>query len=1301
MQNVLMPGNHAVVNGNCSFNTAISNNEEVSIPENIMNLEDDTRIERYDSHVDVNDTVVTGGCAVMDTCIAIADERLHEEGIVLDSTVAYIDGDELINDNIAVNHVNIETVENNAKDHVSADNYEPCPRKLHNSGICTPGTNETVIINNTSRLEIMVWNIQGLGDKLKDSDFLWYLSVYDLIIFLETMKLDRYTPDTGEFVYKHFQRKYQHPRARKPAGGIGVLIRSSLVSKGTVKIVKNSDFTVWIRIKQNDTDLFLGGVYIPQLDSSSTVSSFQNNNAFNIVQEEISYFSQQGSVAICGDFNARTGQLPDYIQTPGNDDFDMISISSIDNLPMYNRHSDDPKSNKYGKELIELCKSCSMRIMNGYFQNDMSTGAFTCYTPRGKSLIDYLICDTSFYHSLLSFDLEPLCTNSDHRPLVFSVKLSGGVSNPPLMQSPLQAKTGIRYYKYVYDPSALPSLIESLTSGSGPELQDAFIDSIINDGGVNEAADNVYTLLETAISGNCPKKFQKALKNSFPCNKWFDDECKILKRLANDYAKNHDLDIEENLAQYLSLKKSYKATIQRKKREYQNSVRTELNNLECKNPVDYWKYWDKLKKSNKVTTVGTVSLSNFEEYFKNMQVPPRDSASTFDLEFLESVEQQIDELVNDSVGYMTDHPITVFEVQTELKTLKQGKAPGVDGISNEFYKHLSEYLVDPLTTLFNYVWLKGDYPDKWCEGVIQPLHKKGSYNEPDNYRKLTLMACMGKIFESIVNKRLVFQTEASDEIDPNQFGFTRGCRTSDNVFIIDTLISYQKSMRKNLFITFIDFSKAFDFVNRSFLYYKMIRKGYGGRLVKIIRSMFSKSHARVRWQGELGASIDSTYGVLQGGIVSPKLFNLYLSDMGEYLDETCGVFVNGTTFTHLLYADDLVLVSETENGMQTLLNNVEAYCRKWHLIINSQKSKVMMFHKTQNKNPHSINFSIDNKELEMVSSYKYLGHVLCNSRNIHKDMYAHLVTQAQKATYALKENTRSTVGYLPPKLSLKMFDTHILPILEYNSEIWFSEKENSDLERIQLNFLKNMLSVRCQTSTTAILTDTGRFPLLIRQHSSALKYLDRLRSLDCPVLLHKCLEIQLKLREKGSPCWLSRLSKISDSLDIDLMNCDVKRAIVSLFDQAKDKMMFDINDSTKYPKLRTYKTFKTEMRLEPYLNFGLPKSIYTSIARFRLSSHNLSIELGRHKRPYVPPEDRICEKCNLNLVEDEFHCLMMCTKWTDLRVKLFEVACRTIDGFLVLKHSGQFHEILTSKNIDLNFALGKFLHTALKIETQP
>ena len=189
------------------------------------------------------------------------------------------------------------------------------------------------------------------------------------------------------------------------------------------------------------------------------------------------------------------------------------------------------------------------------------------------------------------------------------------------------------------------------------------------------------------------------------------------------------------------------------------------------------------------------------------------------------------------------------------------------------------------------------------------------------------------------------------------------------------------------------------------------------------------------------------------------------------------------------------------------------------------------------------------------------------------------------------------------------------------------------------------------------------------------------------------------MHQKGVACWLSRLHKVTAMLDVDLGNTHVNKIVSSLFNYIHAKMLNEINDSSLNPKLRTYKTFKMDIRLEPYLNYSMPKAIYSNIARFRLSSHNLNIELGRHKRPFVTAEHRICEKCNLNEVEDEFHCLMKCEKWNDIRVNLFNTARNSVEGLLILDQYEQFVQILTSKDTNLNFALGKFLQIAPKVDS--
>jgi exonuclease III len=1237
----------------------------------------------------------------------VMENAVHFQNSVIDNVMC----SNGITDNINTDNINATAdmclVDNNGDLSITKPNCQN-DSNTHitsgNSNICsiTKIDNSLVSPLDTTKLNVMVWNINGLGCKLSNKDFLDYVSRFEIVIFLETMKLDTFVPVLNNFEFKHFQRKFQHPRARKPAGGIGIMIHSDWCKNNTVTVIKNSDFAVWLKIRQfNEPDVYLGAVYIPPLDSTSTISSFPDNNAYHLLQDDITHFSQAGNVIICGDFNARTGRQSDYQHTFGNDNHDIMApsyITSSKTFPPHVRHSDDNKVNQYGKELLELCKSSNLRIMNGYFNNDSSTGSFTCYTANGRSLIDYLICDICSHDKLTDFGIEPLSSNSDHRPLVFSYSLSVPMSK----DMKTVKKTGPpreRFYKYVFNAERVPSLIDSLGNGVCLSLYDKFVEDVISDNGVNNAVNDIYAVLHTAISQNFSRKYQRSLGNTFPKNEWFDDDCKFLKRKINDYPKNHNLDINDNLAEYMKLKKEYRAKIQRKKREYQNNIRNQLNSMEVSNPQEYWRYWDRLKKDSKMSLVGAITLEDFDNYFQSVQSPPDRARSKFDMQFLDQIEKHVNQYnrISQKEPLMTDAPISAYEVKNELISLKNGKAPGIDGICNEFYKYLSDYMVEPLTILFNYVWEKGIYPDKWSEGIIQPLHKKGSRNEPDNYRKLTLMACMGKIFEAIINKRLVFQSEATNSIDHNQFGFCKGCRTSDNVFIIDTLISHQKSKKKPLYITFVDFSKAFDFVNRTFLYYKLIQHGYGGKLLKIVQSLFEKSSARVRWNGQLGPNIDSTFGVLQGGIISPKLFNLYLADISNHLNQSHGITVNETTFTHLLYADDLILISESAIGMQVLIDDLIAYCKKWHLIINSDKTKVMTFSGRRNSEV-SATFFLDGEILEPVNSYKYLGHIISNAPKTYNLMYEHLATQAQKAMHAMKENIKSIVGYLPPNLNLKMFDTHILPILEYNSEIWFSVDEINVIEKIQLKFLKNLLGVRRQTSTIAVLADTGRFPLLYRQQASAIKYFHRLKSKDCPLLVKLCYDIQSQLHQGNHKCWLTRLYETLGNINENYDSLSHTELNMQLYSKAQEKMMQRIDDSNVNPKLRTYKLFKTEVRIEPYLNFNLPRNIYKSIARFRLSSHNLHIELGRHKRPYIPANERHCRRCDSDLVEDEFHCLMICKKWDNLRISLLEKASEHIENFLVLSLETQFIKIVSSKNQAMIHALGKFLFEVLSID---
>ncbi len=119
-----------------------------------------------------------------------------------------------------------------------------------------------------------------------------------------------------------------------------------------------------------------------------------------------------------------------------------------------------------------------------------------------------------------------------------------------------------------------------------------------------------------------------------------------------------------------------------------------------------------------------------------------------------------------------------------------------------------------LYAIFNSIFDKGEWPVRWAEGIITPVHEKVSINLADNYRKITVMPILVKVLESILNYRLIYRNLTMEMDDPYQFGFKANARTSHNLFILQSIVMKHKLKNKPLYVCFVDFTKAFDYVNR-------------------------------------------------------------------------------------------------------------------------------------------------------------------------------------------------------------------------------------------------------------------------------------------------------------------------------------------------------------------------------------------------------------------------------------------------------------------------------------------------------
>ena len=232
------------------------------------------------------------------------------------------------------------------------------------------------------------------------------------------------------------------------------------------------------------------------------------------------------------------------------------------------------------------------------------------------------------------------------------------------------------------------------------------------------------------------------------------------------------------------------------------------------------------------------------------------------------------------------------EISECIIQLKNNKSPGIDGIPSEFFKMCKDTLVPYITEILNYIIEFREFPDVWACGIRSAIFKNGSRAKVDNYRGITILPIMEKIFEIAVYKRLYFVNEAFDDVDKFNGGFVCDSRTSDNLFIVNGLIERQLALGKPLFVCFVDVAKAFDLINRHILFYKIIKNGWKGRVIDTIRSLYKQGHFRVKCAGKIGPPISNQLGVNQGGVASGLLFRKYMQDISDYLSKEVGVCIS-------------------------------------------------------------------------------------------------------------------------------------------------------------------------------------------------------------------------------------------------------------------------------------------------------------------------------------------------------------------------------------------------------------------------
>ena len=411
---------------------------------------------------------------------------------------------------------------------------------------------------------------------------------------------------------------------------------------------------------------------------------------------------------------------------------------------------------------------------------------------------------------------------------------------------------------------------------------------------------------------------------------------------------------------------------------------------------------------------------------------------------------------------VNEREITKDEVERALRETKVGKAAGVDGVRAEMLKKGGVTVLEWLVRLFNVCFLLSMVPVDWVCACIVPLFKgKGDVFECSNYRGISLLSVVGKVYGRVLINRIRDRTERV--ILEVQGGFRRGRGCMDQIFVVRQICEKYMAKGKDVYFAFMDLEKAYDRIDRSAMWSVLGMYGVDGKLLNAVKSLYEDSKAYVRVGNEMSEWFSVGVGLRQGCVMSPWLFNLFID--GVVREVNASVLGRGLglvderdhmwELNQLLFADDAVFVADSEEKLRQLVEEFGRVCERRKLRVNVAKSKVMRC--TRGEDGARMNISLNGEVLEEVDQFKYLGSVVAANGRIEADV-CHRVKEGCKTLGAMKRVMKCRgLGMNVKKV---LYEKVIVPTVTYGSECWgMKVSERQKLNVFEMRCLRSMAGV--------------------------------------------------------------------------------------------------------------------------------------------------------------------------------------------------------------------------------------------------
>lgn len=659
--------------------------------------------------------------------------------------------------------------------------------------------------------------------------------------------------------------------------------------------------------------------------------------------------------------------------------------------------------------------------------------------------------------------------------------------------------------------------------------------------------------------------------------------------------------------------------------------------------------------------------------------------------------------------------ITLEEVNEAVKRLSNGKAAGCDGIVTELLKNGGPIMVQCLHQLCCIIFHSRDVPLAWLRGIIVPIHKDGDKNAPQNYRPITLLSIVGKVYTSILLQRLQSWSEAHDIIVEEQGGFRphRGC--PEQLFALTEMIKIRRMQGKRTFTAFIDIKKAYDTVWHAGLKRKLLEAGVHGAMYRALTNLYDGCESTIKLGSTLGYTdfFPVENGVRQGCILSPWLYSLYINDLAVIINQQVigGVPIGSSArrLHLLLYADDIVLLAESSIELQLMLDAVTAYAHRWRFELNHSKCGLIRFGRSSVLPHHQLTLS--GAVVAWVHVYKYLGVELHDTGVPFKAFHKRMLASASRAASAVTALGMHS-GKLPVPIGIQVYKSLVRPLLEYASEVAsIGPRPWMLAEKLQTRMGKRILQCWPRTSSVTVLGELGWMSMEARYQQSRVAFWGKIHLLPpthpCRLIYDTSAHMYAQLAASDEPViavsadsgwdvvrapshahgltlWPAQLQRDLYELGLADYWCQPARlyelsGVTHMNKLTAWRSLIKMRVHTReqahwrrlvsgHSSLLTYMQIKKELCMESYLTD--PHGGWNDLrlrgrrfmTRLRTGSNELRINTGRWEN--IPRDERYCLLCGED-IETEQHFLLECSHYAAERLELFQ----WINAQVLLIHS--------------------------------